>query len=284
MLRNTLFITLFSALFILNGCGGGSASTASSKTSTQPSQASTQIQPITQEVEKTNTIPTIKTTNKILKTIDLLVLVDKNDKNNFNGLNETKIDHFISVTNKVYENSGLDVKLNIKKIQAYTFNSNKTSDETLYDVYTDKKITQIKNDVKADLVITYRKYANDGYCGVAYVNHRLDADVGYAHVSLECPSTTTAHEIGHSMGLTHSQLNTHNTGVFNYARGYGTEGEFVTIMGYESTFHTKNQMFNYSSPSLDCRGYECGVDSELDNGADAVKALKYAIDYVADFR
>jgi len=269
---------------MLNGCGGGSSAAASSKTSTQPSQASTQAQSNAQEVEKTNTTPTITTTNKILKTIDLLVLVDKNDKNNFNGLNETKIDHFISVTNKVYENSGLDVKLNIKKIQTYTFSNNKTSDETLYDVYNDKNITQIKNDAKADLIVIYRKYVNDGYCGVAYVNRRLDADIGYAHVSLECPSTTTAHEIGHSMGLTHSQLNTKKIGLFDYARGYGVEGEFVTVMGYESTFHTNNQMFNYSTPDLDCQGYECGVDSELDNGADAVKALKYAIDYVADFR
>ena len=268
---------------MLNGCGGGSTSAVTTKASAESSQTSAPENSTTPQVETKNEPTLTSTTNKTLKTVDLLVLVDKNDENNFNGLNETKIDHFISVTNKVYENSGLDVKLNIKKIQAYTF-SDKTSDETLYDVYTDQNITEIKNDIRADLVITYRKYANDGYCGVAYVNHGLDADVGYAHVSFECSSTTTAHEIGHNMGLTHSEINTNKTGVFDYARGYGIEGEFVTVMGYESTFHTNNQMFNYSSPNLDCNGYECGIDSELNNGADAVKALKYAIDYVADFR
>lgn len=278
MLRTTLFIALFSTLFILNGCSG-SASAAANKTSTQEAQTSQITTPSTQEIEKAQTIPS----NKTLKTIDLLVLVDKNDKNNFNGRNETKIDHFISVTNKIYKNSGLDVKFNIQKIQTYNFTQN-PSNVTLYNVYNDKNITALKNEVKADLVLIYKKYVNDGYCGVAYVNHRLVADVGYAYVSFECPSTTTAHEIGHNMGLTHSQLNTDKTGVFDYARGYGIEGEFVTVMGYLSTYHTNNQMFNYSTPNLDCKGYECGINNELENGADAVKALKYSTSVVANFR
>ncbi len=52
------------------------------------------------------------------------------------------------------------------------------------------------------------------------------------------------------MGLTHSQQKSSQVDVFNYARGYGVKDEFVTIMGYMSTFHAK-KVFNYSSPSLD---------------------------------
>ncbi len=273
MLRHTLFIALFSALFVLNGCGGGSTSAASNKESTLASQTS--------EAEKITDTTITQSSNKALKTIDLLVLVDKNDKNNFNGINETKIDHFIAVTNKIYKNSGLDVAFNIKKIQAYEFTST-TSSDSLHEVHDDKNIKDIRNQVKADLVITYRKHANDGICGVAYTNISLDKNTSFAHVALECDSMTTAHELGHSMGLTHTERSAKNAGLFDYAHGYILEGEFITIMAYE-TKNTHNRMFNYSSPDLDCRGYECGIDSELEHGVDAVKALKYATTVVAEF-
>jgi len=95
---------------------------------------------------------------------------------------------------------------------------------------------------------------------------------------------TTAHELGHSMGLVHAKQGIVKGGTFDYGRGYGIENEFVTIMSYESSFNAYNKYkYNYSSPDLDCDGYECGVDSELENGADAVKALKYAIGIVADY-
>jgi hypothetical protein len=274
-------------LFVFNACGSNPSESSSHKTFSEQSKTTSQEQEeehsSEEEIEVNSTNTHIKVQNETLKVIDLLVLVDKQDKNNFNGMNETKIDHFISVSNKVYKNSGLDIKLNIKKIHAYDFAKEK-SEDVLYEVYKDKQIKQLRADEKADLVVIYRKYAQDGYCGIAYVNHTLSADIGYAHVSLECTSITTAHEIGHNMGLRHSLLNTKKTGVFDYARGYGVESEFVTVMGYQSTYHTKNQMFNYSSPEIDCEGYACGVDSELDNGANAVKALKYASGIVAAFR
>jgi len=268
-------------IFIFNACSS-SPSESSNKTFSEQSKTTFQ-QNSPDEVNVNDADIQTQVDSEALKVIDLLVLVDKYDKNNFNGKNETKIDHFISVSNKIYKNSGLNIKLNIKKIHSYHF-TKKKSEDALSEVYKDKEIKQLKNEVKADLVVIYRKYANDGYCGIGYVNSTLNADIGYAHVSLECTSTTTAHEIGHNMGLRHSLLNTKKKGLFDYARGYGVEGEFVTIMAYQSIYKTKNQMFNYSSPNLDCEGYACGVDSELDDGANAVKALKYASSIVAAFR
>jgi hypothetical protein len=283
MHQKSIAIFLFTALFMMNGCGGSDStqniptSPVQEDISIKSTSTSTEEQIVVHENQE---IPLIVTASK---QIDILVLIDNNDSNSFNGISETKIDHFMAVTNKIYTNSTLDVKLNIKKIQPYSF-SHTLSKDVLYDVYQDSNITKLKNETKSDLVVIYRKYANDGNCGVAFINDVLDKDIGYAHISLECPSTSTAHEIGHSMGLTHSEHQTSQKALFNYARGYGVEGEFATIMAYKATYHTQERVFNYSSPALNCKGYECGVDEELDNGANAVKALNYAIDYVVNFR
>jgi len=262
---------------MLNGCNNSSNLTQSSNQAPiQPSiTQETQVEDETTYAPLDNDIP--------LKIIDVLVVVSKNDKDNFNGKNETKIDHSISVTNKIYRNSGLNVKFNIKKIQTYDLDSHKTSSDTLHDIYKDKNITMIKNTTKSDLVLIYRSYVDDGYCGIAYVNSVLNKDIGYAHMALDCPSSTTAHEIGHSMGLTHSEHNTNLKGVFDYARGYGVEGEFVTTMGYKSTYHTKIRVFNYSDPKIECHGHTCGIDTDLDHGANAVEALRYSTNIVSNF-
>ncbi len=211
------------------------------------------------------------------KLIDILVLVDQEDSDNFNGVNEAKIDHFISVTNRIYQNSNLDIRFQIKKIEPYRLGKC-GSKELLYAIQRDGAVERLRNDVKADLVIAYRKYANDGICGIAFINDRYKREYGYAHVSLECVSTTTAHEIGHMMGLDHQENRS-----IPYAHGYGIEGEFHTIMAYGEYYRRKDQMYNYSSPQLECNGYVCGVEKELENGADAVSALRVGSEKIVVF-
>jgi hypothetical protein len=275
MLRYILQTSLFFTIFILSGCKESVGANSYEETSNISISENKTV------LNHTNRY--LKEDVDKLKVIDLLVLVDENDKDNFNGINETKIDHFIAVSNKVYKNSGLNIKLNIKKIEKYDFQT-VSSEDTLSFAKNSSAIKRLKNENRADLVLIYRKYANDGYCGIAYVNSMLREDLGYAHVSFECIATTTAHEIGHTMGLRHSLKNTKKRGVFDYARGYGVEGEFVTVMGYRSIFGAKSVMYNFSSPNLECKGYECGVDSELNDGADAVKALRYSSSIVSKFR
>jgi len=287
MQQKNILIYLFFILNLLNGCGGGSTSKAEHTSYREASNSNTEHSPVNNHVSThTNTMienTSIDNSHSTKKIIDLLILVDKNDKNSLNGIYETKIDHFMAVTNNIFKNSTLDVEFHIKKIQPYTF-QHKNSKEVLYDIYSDTNISKIRDEAKADLVVIYRKYANDGSCGIAYINDVLDKDIGYAHVSLGCPSASTAHEIGHTMGLTHSEHKPDEKGLFNYARGYGVDGEFTTIMAYKSTYHTNIRVLNYSSPELNCKGYECGVNEELDNGANAVKALEYAIEHVSHFR
>jgi hypothetical protein len=282
MQQKNILIYLFFILNLLNGCGGGSTTKTEYTPYSEASNSSTEHSPVN-NYARTNTNTSIDHSPPTKKIIDLLILVDKNDTNSLNGVYETKIDHFIAVTNNIFKNSTLNVEFHIQKIQPYTF-EHQNSKEVLYDIYSDKNISEIRDETKADLVVIYRKYANDGSCGIAYINDVLDKDIGYAHVSLECPSASTSHEIGHTMGLTHSEHKPNEKGLFSYARGYGVDGEFATIMAYKSTYHTNIRVLNYSSPELNCKGYECGVNEELDNGANAVKALEYAIEHVSHFR
>ena len=232
------------------------------------------------EVQHTYTYDSLLKGTKI---IDVLVIVDKNDPNNFNGKNEIEIDHGISVSNTIFDKSKVHAQLNIKKIHARSFKA-KNSIDALHEVYQDDKIGALRNEVAADLVVIYRKYSDDGYCGLAYTNNKLDKDIAYAHISLGCPSMTTAHEIGHTMGLAHSAHKSNAKKLFPFSQGYGVKNEFVTTMAYKSNYQTSTRLFTYSSPDLDCKGHPCGVEEGLDNPSNAVKSLNYAVDYVSKFR
>ena len=273
MYSKSLALLVVSALFLLNGC------TETTTTSYNKKQNSTTSTTQTNAQGATQTSTTTQKNLANLKQIDVLVVVDANDANTQNGTTQTKIDHFMAVTNQIFQNSTVPAKVNVVKVQPYAF-SKQNSKSALSEIYHNQSIAAIRNSVHADLVVIYRSHVNDGVCGIAYLNKTLDSSIGYAHVNLTCPSTTTAHEIGHTMGLNHSTKKTSKNGHLAYGHGYGVEGEFSTIMSYTSTYRTSIRAFNYSSPNLECQGYECGVA----NIADSVKALQNSIAQVSNFR
>jgi len=269
MYTKLLSLLLISSLFTFSGCKD-----PFEKTTENQNQTTTTSDTSTSYAKSKTPVNTAN-----LKQINVLVVVDSNDGGTKSGATQTKIDHFMSVTNQVLQNSTVPAKVNVVKVQPFAFGQ-QDSKSALSTIYHNSKIASIRNSVNADLVVIYRNNANDGLCGIAYLNQALNSNIAYAHVSLNCPSTTTAHEIGHTMGLQHSSKKTARNGHTSYGRGYGVNGEFATIMAYRSTYNTGLRVFNYSSPSIECQGYTCGVP----NAADSVTALKNSIATVASFR
>jgi hypothetical protein len=90
--------------------------------------------------------------------------------------------------------------------------------------------------------------------------------------------STLAHELGHVFGLAHGARQT-GEGIFGWARGYGVDNEFATIMAYSGLYNVTpytDLSKRFSNPrSMACQGLACGVDkADVENGADAVSALQ----------
>lgn len=73
-----------------------------------------------------------------------------------------------------------------------------------------------------------------------------------------CSFNTTAHEVGHNMGLTHNREDASNPGVHSYSYGWRVPGQLRDIMAYPSG-SGEMQYSVFSDPSVTiCGGQPCG--------------------------
>ncbi|CAA6810329.1 MAG: Unknown protein [uncultured Sulfurovum sp.] len=211
--------------------------------------------------------------------IDTLVLYSQGAKDDSNGDIETKVNHLFTTTNKIYEDSGLNVTLNAVKIEKIEVEDTASTYDVLPNVRKDSEIQALRDSVGADEVVIYRSYANDGLCGLAYYNNGHQA-YAYAHVTIDCGGYVTGHEVGHNMHLAHSAKQDPEAG---YGRGHGVQDQFTTVMAYSQAYNGP-KIYKFSDPALDCNGEPCGIEAGLDNEADAVKEILVQAPIIANFR
>lgn len=205
----------------------------------------------------------------------------------------THIAHMTAVTQYFYEKSGVSLTFRPVGIVDENEVSELSEEETfpLGAISAEERETLLAK-YRADAIVVYLQQAlGTGLCGIAETIGSLGGK-GFIHpnergmyteVSLNpnaCGITTTAHEIGHLMGLGHS-YNQEAVGTFNWSRGHGVEAEFATIMTYAYPAYRAVEVHVLSNPELDCHGKPCGIsheDHSVGTNADAaltINIMKY---------
>jgi len=182
-------------------------------------------------------------------TVDVLVAYAPNALKNVGGVDAMKalIQMGIADSNKAYQNSGVNLAIRLVGIMALTQTENTfSSDLSALKSTSDGKWDTVHAERKrigADLVSVVAYY-NSSTAGIGYVGSSFSTGFSITKTTAFKQFSFT-HELGHNMGLNHSD-------------GYeNSSGKFRTVMAYG----TYTRIPRFSNPSLDYNSYATGTSS-----------------------
>ncbi len=243
-----------------------------------------------------NIYPTIDNEHKNeISNIGLMVIITKSSDILYNNDPESRINHLIAVTNQIFIESNVNIRIELRKIERLEYSDNNDPDTILNDLVNKTapafaNLNLMRYTTGSDLVMFMRPINNnDKCCGLAKTNGLYNTlifsrDTMFSFVGIDCLDIAMAHEIGHNLGLKHSERESGEGGVFSFSRGYGVDNFFVTVMANGKEFKNAKQIFVFSNPDLDCLGSPCGIDSSNTiDGADATQSLNLIKNQVASY-
>ena len=208
---------------------------------------------------------------------------------------ESMIQSAVQAANQAYQNSAINITLNLVGLQETSYTETGAIQTSLYDIQgtSDGKmddVHRLRDQLGADIVSLI---SEDGdACGIAWAMRTESssfASTAFNVVNSGCLSNhSLAHEVGHNQGNMHDRASTTNTGAFPYSYGYRrcmSDGTgFRTVMAYACS--GANRVAWFSSPIAFYNGYPTGIAYESDaaNSADNARSMNNTADTVAAFR
>ena len=226
------------------------------------------------------TSPTDAAETPGMSTIDVVTFYDEGTRRAYNGFPFTRIHHAMAVANAAFDDSGANIRLRTVAMHEVEYN-----DQGLVD-----DIDGVMDASGADLSVQIHNARESRWpCpseafGCASLGSSQDRGrwrYGYAALVNESSIYITTHELGHVMGLVHSERQGEAGGSFRWSRGHHFGiGYHGTLMSYGIWA----PQFTLSNPNVDCGGLPCGVPAHEPDGADAVTSLNLVRFQIANHR
>ncbi len=203
--------------------------------------------------------------------VDLLVLYTADFSNVNNAA--TAIQSYISYSNQVFINSGIDIQFRLKHHQVLQISGGEEVSESLRNkLFYDEQVMSLRGTHRPDIVV-YLTRASSSLCGIAefpsvtlrpgniYTAEREMAFKGVSVVGWDCGAAVFSHEIGHNLGAGHGPVASgdHQGIPIVNSRGHGVRDVFRTVMAYPDVFGSAPRLAYHSNPAISYNGLATGT-------------------------